>query len=250
MLAPWKKKYDKPRQCTKKQRHHFADKGLQSQSYGFSSSYVWMWELDHKVGCAVLCLVAQSSLTLCDSMDCSPPGSSVHGNSPGKNTGVSCHTLLQGIFPTQGSNPGLPHCRQILYQLSHQRSPRIPEWVAYPFSSGSSWPRNRTRVSCTAGRFFISWATGKPKEGWAPKNCFWTVMLEKTFKSPLDSKEIKPVNSKGNQSWIFIRRTDAETEAPIIWPPDVMSQLIGKDSDAGKDWGQEEKGVTEDEMVE
>ena len=75
-------------------------------------------------------------------------------------------------------------------------------------------------------------------------------MLEKTFKSPLDSKEIKPVNSKGNQSWILIRRADAETEAPIIWPPDVMSQLIGKDSDAGKDWGKEEKEVTEDEMVE
>ena len=119
----------------------------------------------------------------------------------------------------------------------------------YPFSSGSSWPRNQTGVSCIAGGFFISWATGKPKEGWAPKNCFWT-MMKTFFKSPLDSKEIKPVTSKGNQSWIFIRRTDAETEAPIIWPPDVMSQLTGKDSDAGKDWGQEEKGVTEDEMVE
>ena len=75
--------------------------------------------------------------TLCDPLDCSPPGSSVHGDSPGKNTGVGCHALLQGIFPTQGSNPGLPHCRWILYRLSHQGSPRILEWIAYPFSRGS-----------------------------------------------------------------------------------------------------------------
>ena len=72
-----------------------------------------------------LCLVAQSCLTLCGPMDCSLPGSSVHGDSPGKNTGVDCHALLQGIFPTQGLNPGLPHCRQILYCLSYQESPRI-----------------------------------------------------------------------------------------------------------------------------
>ena len=77
-------------------------------------------------------------------------------NSPGWNTGVGNHSLLQGIFPTQGSNPGLPHCRQILYQLSHQGSPRILEWVAYPFSRESSWPGNRTGVSCIAGRFFTS----------------------------------------------------------------------------------------------
>ena len=82
----------------------------------------------------LLCLVAQSCLTLCNPMDCSPPGSSVHGDSPGKNTRVGCHALLQGIFPTQGLNPGLTHCRQILHHLSHQRSPRILEWVAYPFS--------------------------------------------------------------------------------------------------------------------
>jgi len=73
--------------------------------------------------CAVLCLVAQSCLTLCDPVDCSLSGSSVHGDSPGKNTGVGCHALLQGIFPTQGLNPGLSHCRQILYHLSHQGSP-------------------------------------------------------------------------------------------------------------------------------
>ena len=79
------------------------------------------------------CLVAQSSPILCDPMDCSLPGSSVYGDSPGKNTGVDGHALLQGIFPTQGSNPGLPHCRQILYRLSHQGSPRIREWVAHSF---------------------------------------------------------------------------------------------------------------------
>ena len=79
-------------------------------------------------------------------------------NSPGQNTEVGSLSLLQGIFPTQGSNPGLPHCRQILYQLSHWGSPRILEWVAYPFSSRSSWPRNQTRVSCFAGRFFTNWA--------------------------------------------------------------------------------------------
>ena len=79
-------------------------------------------------------------------------------NSPGQNTGVGSLSLLQGIFPTQGSNPGLPHCRQILCQLSHKESPRILDWVAYPFSSGSSWPRNWTRVSCIVGGFFTNWA--------------------------------------------------------------------------------------------
>ena len=79
-------------------------------------------------------------------------------NSPGQNTWVESFSLLQGIFPIQGSNPGLLHCRQILYQLSHKGSPRILEWIAYAFSSGSSWPRNRTRVSFIAGRFFTNWA--------------------------------------------------------------------------------------------
>ena len=88
------------------------------------------------------------------------------------------------------------------------------------------------------------------KESWAPKNwCFWTVVLEKTLKSLLDSKEIQPVHPKGNQSWIFIGRTDAEAEAPKRWPPDVKNWLIWKDPDAGKDWRQEEKGATEDETV-
>ena len=88
------------------------------------------------------------------------------------------------------------------------------------------------------------------KEGWVPKNwCFWTVVLEKTLESPLDCKEIKPVNPKGNQPWIFIGMTDAEAETPILWPPNDKSQLIRKDPGAGKDWRQEEKGATENEMV-
>ena len=88
------------------------------------------------------------------------------------------------------------------------------------------------------------------KESWAPKNwCFWIVVLEKTLESPLDCKEIQSIHPKGNQSWIFIGRTDAEAEIPILWPPDAKKWFIWKDPDAGKDWGQEEKGTTEDEMV-
>ena len=87
------------------------------------------------------------------------------------------------------------------------------------------------------------------KESWVLKNwCFWTVVLEKTLESPLDCKEIQPVHPKGDQSWMFIWRTDAEAETPIVWP-DVKSSLVGKDPDAGKDWEQEEKATTEDEMV-
>ena len=106
----------------------------------------------------MLFLVIHSCPRLCNRMDCSLPGSSVCGNSPGKNTGVGCQAVLQGIFPTQGSNPCLPHCRWILYLLSHKGSPRILEWVAYPFSSKSSQPRNWTGVSCISGGFFTNWA--------------------------------------------------------------------------------------------
>ena len=93
-------------------------------------------------------------------------------------------------------------------------------------------------------------------EGWTIRKaehwriwCFWTMVLEKTLESPLDCKDIQPVHPKGNQSWIFIGRTDAEAKTPILWPPDAKNWLIGKDSDVGKDWRQEEKGTTEDEMV-
>ena len=135
MLAPWKKSYDQPRQQSKNQRHYFANKGPSSQGYGFSSSHLWMWELDYK-------------------------------------------------------------------------------------------------------------------ESWAPKNwCFQILVLEKTLESPLDTKEIKSVSPKGNQPWMFIGRTDAEDEAPKLWPPDVKNWLVGKDPDAGKYWRREEKGMTENEMV-
>ena len=88
------------------------------------------------------------------------------------------------------------------------------------------------------------------EESWVPKNwCFWTVVLEETLESPLDFKEIQPVHPKGNQSWIFFVRTDTKSETPILWPPDSKNWLIGKDPDAGKDWRQEEKGKTEDEVV-
>ena len=134
-FTPWKKSYDQPRKHIKKQRHHFANKGLSSQGYGFSSSHVWMWELNYK-------------------------------------------------------------------------------------------------------------------ESWVPKNwCFWTVVLEKLLQSPLDSKEIQPVHPKGNQSWIFIGRTDVEAKTPILWPADVKSWLIWKDPNAGKDWRWEKKGKTENEIV-
>ena len=108
-----------------------------------------------------------------------------------------------------------------------------PSSQSYGFSSGHVW---MWELVC--------------KESWVPKNwCFWTVVLEKTLESPLDCKEIQPVHPKGDQSWVFIGRTDVEAETPILWPPDVKSWLIWKDPDAGKDWGQEEKVMTEDEMV-
>ena len=105
--------------------------------------------------------------------------------------------------------------------------------ISYGFSSNQVW----------------MWELDHKKSG-APKNWyFWTVMLEKFLESPLDCKEIQPVHPKGNQSWIFIGRTDPEAETPILLPPDAKNSLIGKNSDAGKDWRQEEKGTTEDEMV-
>ena len=100
---------------------------------------------------------SESGSTVSDSLW--PHGLYSPWNSPGQNTGVGSLSLFQGIFPTQGSNTGLPHCRWILYQLSHKGSTRILEWVAYPFSSRSSWPRNQTGVSCIAGGFFTNWAT-------------------------------------------------------------------------------------------
>ena len=110
---------------------------------------------------------------------------------------------------------------------------KCPSSQGYGFSSGHVW---MWELDC--------------EESWVLKNwCFWTVVLEKTLESPLDCKETQPVHPKGVQSWVFIGRTDAKAETPILWPPDVKNWLTGKDPDAGKDWRQEEKGMTEDEMA-
>ena len=121
--------------------------------------------------------------------------------------------------------------RQHIKKQRHYFVNKGPSSQGYGFSSGHVW----------------MWELDS-KESWVQKNwCFWTMVLEKTLQSPLDCKEIQPVHPKGSQSWIFIGRTDAETL--IFWPPDAKNCLIGKDPDAGKDWGQEEKGTTEDEIV-
>ena len=140
---------------------------------------------------------------------------------------VLCHPLLllPSIFPSIFSNESVLHIRWPKY-WSFSFSISLSNEQGYGFSSSHVW----------------MWELDY-KESWAPKNrCFWTVVLEKTLESPLDGKEITPVNLKGNQSWIFIERTDAEAEAPILWPPDAKNWHTGKDSDAGKDCRQEEKG--------
>jgi len=184
--------------------------------------------------------VTQSCPTLCNLMDCSTPGLPVHHQFPeftqthvhwvsdATNHLIFCHPLLflPSIFPSTGS-----------FQMNQL------------FTSGDQ------RIGVSASTSVLpmntqdwSWEL-EYKESWALKNwCFWTVVLENTLESALDCKEIKPVNPKGNKSWIFIGRTDVKAEAPIFWPPDVKNWLIGKDTDAGKDWRQV-KGMTEDEMV-
>ena len=122
--------------------------------------------------------------------------------------------------------------RQHIKKQGHYFANKGPSGLGYGFSSGHVWMWD---LDC--------------EENWAPKNwCFWTVVLEKTLESPLDCKEIQPVHPK-DQSWLFTGRTDAEAETPVLWPPHAKSWLVGKDPDAGRDWGQEEKGMTEDEMV-
>ena len=122
----------------------------------------------------------------------------------------------------------------ILKKQRHNFANKCPSSQCHGFSSSHVW----------------SWELDY-KESWVPKNwCFWTVVLEKTFESSLDCKEIQPVHPKGDQSWVFIGRTVAEAEDPILWPLETKNWLIGKDPDAGKDWRQEEKGPREDEMVE
>ena len=123
--------------------------------------------------------------------------------------------------------------RQHIKKQKHYFANKVPSSQRYGFSNSNVW----------------MWELDY-KESWVPKNWnFWTVVLEKTLEGPLDCKEIQPVNPKGDQSWIFIGRTDVEAETPILWPPDVKSWLIWKDPVAGKDWMQKEKGTTEDEMV-
>ena len=113
----------------------------------------------------------------------------------------------------------------------HYFANKGPSSQGYGFSSGYVW---MWELDC--------------EDSWAPKNwCFWTVVLEKTLESPLECKEIQPVHSEGDQSWVFFGKTDAKAETPVLWPPHVKCWLIGKDSDAGRDWGQEEKETTEDE---
>ena len=146
--------------------------------------------------CVVLCLVTQLCLTLCDTRDCSPPGCSVHGDSPGKDTGDA---LLQRIFTTQGSNPGLQHCRQILYHLSHQGSPRILEWVVYPISRGSSQPRDRTGVSCAAGRFFTSCATMEAQSTILSTQ-HWFILTQP------DNLRLEPVAGHNNNNSVQIQK--------------------------------------------
>ena len=126
-------------------------------------------------------------------------------------------------------SPACSHLRDLL----ESKANKGPSDQGYGFSRGHVW----------------MWELDG-EESWVPKDwCFWTMVLDKTLESPLDCKEIQPVHPKGDLSWVFTGRTDAEAETPILWPPDVKSWLVGKDPDAGKDWGQEEKGTTEDEMV-
>ena len=123
--------------------------------------------------------------------------------------------------------------RQHIKKQRHYFSNKGPSSQSYGFSGGLLW----------------MWELDY-KESWAVKNwCFWTVVFEKTLESPLDCQEMQPIHPKGNQSWVFIGRTDAEAETPVFWPSDAKSWFVGKDSDAGKDWRQEEKGTTKDEMA-
>ena len=178
-------------------------------------------------------------------MDCSPPGSSVHEIFPGKDTGVGCHFLLQGIFPTQGSNPVL------------QADSLPTELQGKPYDRPRPCIKNKDITLLT--KVYIIKAVVFPVvmywcESWTIKKAehqridAFELWCWRRLESPLACKEIKSVNPKGNQPWIFIGRTDAEAKSPILWPPDAKNWLIGKDPDAGEDWGQE-KGKTENEII-
>ena len=156
MAVPWKVNSSSTYAFTQHRGYHKNPPPCHLASHRNRAPGAWLYR--NRMNVLSLSVVSDSLR----SHDCSSSGSSgssAHRDSPDKNNGVGCHALLQGIFPTQGLKPGLPHCRRILYCLSQQGSPRILEWVAMPFSRGSSRPRDRTRVSCTAGGFFTSWAT-------------------------------------------------------------------------------------------
>ena len=168
-----------------------------------------------------VCIVSESHSVMSNSLQ--PNGLYSSWNSPGQNTGVGSPSHVHGIFWTQGSNPGLPLCRRILYQLSHLGS-CIVKAMVFPV----------VMYGCELDH----------KEDWTLENWFFQiVMLEK---SPLECKEIKPISPKGNQSWIFIRRTGTEAETPRLCPPDVKSRLTGKCWDRLKGKGDT---AAEDEMV-
>ena len=168
--------------------------------------------------------VTQLCLTLCDPMDCSTPGFPL------------LHQLLE---------LAQIHVHQVSYaiQPSHPlSSPSLLPYYTYPFPIAIE--KKKYQWNC-----MLMWELDC-EGSWAPKNwCFWTVVLEKSLESPLDCKEIQPVHSEGDQPWNFFGKNDAKAETPVFWPPHAKSWLIGKDSDAGRDWGQEEKGTTEDEMT-
>ena len=185
---------------------------------------------------------------------------------PGKSTGVGCYFLLhQSLGGLSKHHRWIPH-RSFWYCISNKFQVMLMLLVlGPPFEDRIElWLTTYLRMGITLHYFADKGPSSQSygfssshvwmweldyKESWPPKNwCFWTLVLEKTLESPLDCKEIQPVHPKGNQSWIFIGRTDVEAETPILWPPDKKTWLIWKDPDAGKDWRQE-KGNREDEMV-
>ena len=157
---------------------------------------------------------------------------------------ANCFTILWWFLPYIDMNPPRVYTCPPSWALLPPPSPSHPSGLSQCTGPECS-------VSCSEPGLAICFTCGNiHEESWAPKNwCFWTVVLEKTLESPLDCKEIQPVHPKGDQSWVFIGRTNVEAETPILWPPHAKSWLIGKDPDAGRDWGQEEKGTTEDEIA-
>ena len=177
----------------------------------------------------------QLYLTLCDPIDGSPPGSAIPGI-------LQARTLEWVAMSFSNAWKWKWSCAVV--SNSSQPHGLQPTRLLHPWD----FPGKSTEVGCHC---LLQWMWELDyKESWALKHwCFWSVVLEKTLESPLDWKGIKPASPKGNQSWIFIGRTDAEAETPILWPCDAKNWLLGKDPDAGKDWRQEEKGTTENEMV-